>query len=63
MLGGTLHGGPNAVQAYDKYLSLAGQILEEDTPSDWVLAHLWVARALARQGDAQQSVRGREEDD
>jgi serine/threonine protein kinase/tetratricopeptide (TPR) repeat protein len=47
---------PNAVQAYDKYLSFEGQILEEDTPSDWVLAHLWVARALARQGDAQQSV-------
>jgi hypothetical protein len=44
-------------QAYDEYLNFEGQILDEDAPSDWVLAHLWVARALARMGDARQSVR------
>jgi len=50
------HDWANAVQAYQKYLNFEGQILDEDTPSDWVLANLWIARALAAQGDVPQSL-------
>jgi len=46
----------NAVQAYQKYLGFEGQILDEDSPSDWVLANLWIARALAAQGDVPQAL-------
>jgi len=50
------HDWANAVQAYQKYLNFEGQILDEDTPSDWVLANLWIARTLAAQGDVPQSL-------
>jgi hypothetical protein len=36
-------------------MTFEGQILDEDTPSDWVLANLWAARALAMEGNQQQS--------
>jgi tetratricopeptide (TPR) repeat protein/tRNA A-37 threonylcarbamoyl transferase component Bud32 len=52
----TGHDWPNAVQAYQKYLSFHGQILDEETPSNWVLANLWTARALAAEGDVPQSL-------
>jgi eukaryotic-like serine/threonine-protein kinase len=45
----------NAARAYEKYMTFEGQILDEDTPSDWVLANLWTARALALEGNQQQS--------
>jgi serine/threonine protein kinase/tetratricopeptide (TPR) repeat protein len=47
---------PNAVQAYQKYLGFQGQIFDEDTPSDWVLAKLGMARSLAAQGDVPQAI-------
>jgi len=45
----------SAARAYEKYMTFEGQILDEDTPSDWVLANLWAARALAMEGNQQQS--------
>jgi len=52
----TLRDWPGAVQAYQKYLSFGGQILDEDASSDWVLANLWTARALAPQGEVSQAL-------
>jgi eukaryotic-like serine/threonine-protein kinase len=40
-----------ATQAYEQYLGFQGEILHDDSPSDWVLVHLALARALARAGD------------
>jgi tetratricopeptide (TPR) repeat protein len=42
----------NAVKSYQSYLNFQGEILHEDLPSDWVLAHLWIARSLAGAGDS-----------
>jgi eukaryotic-like serine/threonine-protein kinase len=41
----------SAAQAYGQYLQFKGEILRDDSPSDWVLAHLSLARALTHQGD------------
>lgn len=46
-----------ASQAYQQYLGLEGEILQDDSPSDWVLAHLSLARALARAGDTTQALK------
>jgi eukaryotic-like serine/threonine-protein kinase len=46
----------NAVKAYQEYLNFQGQILVEGAPSDWVLAHLWMARSLAKTGNSAGSV-------
>lgn len=46
----------NAAQAYKQYISFEGEILHDDSPSDWVLAHLSLARALAQAGDADQAL-------
>jgi serine/threonine protein kinase len=51
-----LHDWPGAVQAYQKYLSFEGLILDSDASSDWVLANLWTARALAAQGEVSQAL-------
>lgn len=40
----------DAAHAYEKYLSFEGEILHDDSPAEWVLAHLALARALARAG-------------
>lgn len=40
----------DAAQAEEKYLTFAGEVLEDDSPSSWVLAHLTLARALAHAG-------------
>lgn len=45
-----------ASAAYKQYLGFEGEILHDDSPSDWVLAHLALARALARSGDTDQSI-------
>lgn len=46
-----------ASAAYKEYLGFEGEILHDDSPSDWVLAHLALARALARSGDTDQAIR------
>jgi len=44
------HDWSNAAQSYEKYLNFEGEILQDDSPSSWVLGHLDLARALARAG-------------
>jgi eukaryotic-like serine/threonine-protein kinase len=46
-----------ASQAYQQYLGFEGEILHDDSPSDWVLAHLWLARALAHAGHPDESIK------
>ncbi len=46
-----------ASQAYKEYLGFEGEILHDDSPNLWVLAHLSLARALAHAGDAGQSLK------
>jgi eukaryotic-like serine/threonine-protein kinase len=40
-----------AAPAYSKYLEFKGQIFSDDSPAEWALAHLKLARALARMGN------------
>jgi len=47
----------NAAQAYLRCLEFKGEILREDSPTDWALAHLWLGTAFYRVGDTQQSLR------
>lgn len=49
------HDWSGAAQAYQQYIGYEGEIFHDDSPSDWVLAHLALARALAQKGDAEQS--------
>jgi eukaryotic-like serine/threonine-protein kinase len=49
------HDWSGAAQAYKQYLGFEGEILNDDSPSDWVLVHLALARALAQAGDVEQS--------
>lgn len=44
------HDWNGAAQAYAKYLNFEGEILQDDSPSTWVLAHLTLARMLAKEG-------------
>jgi eukaryotic-like serine/threonine-protein kinase len=46
----TKHDWSGAAQAYKKYLNFEGEILQDDSPSSWVLAHLTLARMLEREG-------------
>ncbi|HKF53006.1 MAG TPA: protein kinase [Candidatus Acidoferrales bacterium] len=46
-----------ASQAYEQYLGFEGEILQDDSPNDWVLAHLSLARALVRAGDTAQALK------
>lgn len=46
-----------AARAYEKYLGFEGEIFHNDSPSDWVLAQLAAARALARAGDSAESLK------
>lgn len=45
-----------AAQAYKKYLDFEGEILQDDSPSEWVLAHMELARALARGGKKEEAL-------
>jgi eukaryotic-like serine/threonine-protein kinase len=51
------HDWKSASQAYLQYLTFEGEIFQDDSPSDWVLAHLSLARALARAGDTAQALK------
>ncbi|MFI5387927.1 MAG: tetratricopeptide repeat protein, partial [Fimbriimonadales bacterium] len=50
------HEWPAAAQAYQQYLSRKGEVFGDDSPSDWVLAHLALARVLAKAGDTTQAL-------
>jgi eukaryotic-like serine/threonine-protein kinase len=45
-----------AVPEFRHYLESKGEVIGEDSPSDWVLGNLRLARILAKSGDAKQSV-------
>ncbi|HEV2298812.1 MAG TPA: protein kinase [Candidatus Acidoferrales bacterium] len=51
------HDWNGAAQAYEKYLNFEGEIFHDDSPSDWVLAHLALARALARGGKKEEALK------
>jgi tetratricopeptide (TPR) repeat protein len=40
-----------AIDAYRKYLSFKGEVLRDDAPEDWSLAHYSLARAYQQSGD------------
>ncbi len=44
------HDWNGAAEAYEKYLTFEGEILQDDSSAQWVLAHLTLARVLARDG-------------
>jgi len=46
----------SAAAAGRRYLEFKGQIFNEDSPEDWVLAHLALARALAKVGETKQAL-------
>jgi len=47
---------PGAAEAYQRYLEFKGEIFSEDSPSEWILAHLALARALAKVGEANRAL-------
>jgi eukaryotic-like serine/threonine-protein kinase len=49
------HDWAGAADAYRQYIGGKGEILSDDSPAQWVAAHLAMARALAQAGDAQKS--------
>jgi len=46
----------SAAEAYQHYLEFKGEIFDDDSPSEWVLAHLALARVLARAGEANRAL-------
>lgn len=46
-----------AAEAYQRYLGFEGEILEDDSPSEWIVAHLSLARALARAGEESEALK------
>ena len=46
----------DAAEAYRRYLERKGEVLTDDSPSDWVLAYLSRARVLAQAGDTQNAL-------
>ena len=51
------HNWSEAANAYEQYVGFEGDILHDDSPTDWVLAHLALARALAKAGNTQQALK------
>jgi serine/threonine protein kinase len=45
-----------AGQGYRQYLDRKGEIFSDDSPSDWILAHLTLARVLAKAGQTTQAI-------
>jgi serine/threonine protein kinase/tetratricopeptide (TPR) repeat protein len=50
------HEWTKAGTAFRRYLDFKGEVIGEDSPSDWVLGNLRMARILAQSGDAKQSL-------
>ena len=46
----------NAVNALQHYLGYKGEIMRDDSPGNWVLAHLSLARVFAQAGDSTHSL-------
>jgi serine/threonine protein kinase/tetratricopeptide (TPR) repeat protein len=46
-----------AAAAYQKYVNFQGEIFQDDSPSDWALAHLALARALVRSGKKEKAMK------
>jgi serine/threonine protein kinase/Flp pilus assembly protein TadD len=51
----------NAVESYQRYLGFKGEIFDDDSPSSWVLAHLALARSLAKAGETKQALESYDE--
>lgn len=47
----------SAAEAYQRYLEFKGEIIGNDSPAEWVLAHLTLARVLAKAGERNQALR------
>ena len=45
-----------AVPAFQRYLEFKGEVIGDDSPSDWVLGNLRLARILSKSGDVKQSL-------
>jgi eukaryotic-like serine/threonine-protein kinase len=50
------HEWTKAGPAFQRYLDFKGEVIGDDSPSDWVLGNLRVARILAQSGDTKQSL-------
>jgi eukaryotic-like serine/threonine-protein kinase len=46
----------SAAEALQRYLEFKGEIFEFDSPLEWVLMHLTLARVLVKAGDANQAI-------
>jgi len=46
----------DSAAAYQQYLGFKGEIFDEDSPAQWVLANLALARVMARSGDSRQAL-------
>jgi len=51
------HDWSGAAQAYRQYLNFQGEIFHDDSPSDWVLAHLSAARSFAHAGKKDEALK------
>jgi tetratricopeptide (TPR) repeat protein len=59
-LGDTLaaqHRWNDAVQAHRHFLDFKGELIRNDSPADWVVGNVHLARALAESGDKKESLR------
>jgi tetratricopeptide (TPR) repeat protein len=46
-----------AAKQYQSYLDFKGELLADDSPADWVTAHVALARAFEKAGDKQNALR------
>jgi eukaryotic-like serine/threonine-protein kinase len=51
----------DAFESYQRYLGFKGEIFDDDSPSSWVLAHLALARSLAKAGETKQALESYDE--
>lgn len=46
----------DSIASYQQYLGFKGEVFDEDSPAQWVLANLSLARVTARTGDSRQAL-------
>src|SRR5207245_3530565 len=51
----------SAAEAYRNYLEFKGEIFDDDSPAAWLLAHLALARVLAKAGERTQALQSYDE--
>jgi tetratricopeptide (TPR) repeat protein len=51
----------DAVESYQRYLGFKGEIFDDDSPANWVLAHLLLARSLVKVGEIKQALESYDE--